>query len=313
MNAPTMDVSVIIVSWNVSDLLRRCLQTVKEELQGLSGEVFVVDNASLDDSVAMVRREFPWVRLIANPDNRGFSAANNQGIELSSGRVVVLLNPDTEVYSGGLRRLVQYLDQHPDVGVAGPKLLRPDGSIQKECARRTPTLLDQFYSFVAIERFVHPYRLPGNYAMGYWDHLDSRDVEAVSGACMAVRREVIQQVGGLDEQFTLCGEDLDWCLRIAEAGWRVTYRADAEVLHYGGASMKKAPLASLLRNLKSQHRFYLAHRGPVYASAYAGLVWAILVPRLLATSVVGLMIGRFTPNQTRQRIIDSLRLMTFQH
>ena len=310
VTARGIDLSVVIVSWNVAELLRRCLLSVEQELRGLSSEVFVVDNASSDDSVPMVREHFPWVRLIANAHNPGFSVANNQAIRGAGGRVLILLNPDTEVRPGGLTRLVRFLDQHPGVGAVGPKLLYPDGRIQKECARTIPALTDDVYQAFGVTALVHPYRLPGHSSMGWWDHLDSRPVETLLGACMAVRRDVVERVGLLDERYTHGGEDIDWCCRIRTAGWQVYYLAAAEVVHHYHASTRKARPQTMLRAIRSNHLFYQRHHGPVYAALYAALIRMVLVPRLVITSVAGLATGRFTPQQASQRLNTAARLLS---
>ncbi|HEC34789.1 MAG TPA: glycosyltransferase family 2 protein [Chloroflexi bacterium] len=260
-----IDLSVVIVNWNVRELLRRCLHSILPNLPTCQLEIIVVDNASTDGSVEMVRAEFPSVHLIANADNRGFPAANNQGIAVAQGCYVLLLNPDTEVVDDALATMVAFADAHPDVGIVGPQLLNPDGSVQSS-RRRFPTLATAFFESTWLERCA-PHRLLERYYV--LDRPDEvvQDVDWVTGAAMMARREVIEQVGPLDEGFFMYSEELDWCRRFRDAGWRVVYLPAAQIVHHVGKSSEQVLPARHIHFQTSKVRYFRKHHGPVAAEA----------------------------------------------
>jgi hypothetical protein len=245
-----LDLGIVIVNYNTRDLLRTCLETVYASEGPVSFEVCVVDNNSTDGSAAMVAETFPQVRLIANPDNRGYPAANNQGLRAfgfpdasDAPRFALLLNPDTELPPYALREMVAFMDGHPDAGVAGPKLVRRDGSLDLACRRSFPSPEVAFYRLVGLSRLFPRSRRFGRYNLTYLDPDQVSEVDAVVGAFMMIRREAIRQVGLMDESFFMYGEDLDWCYRIKAAGWRVYYNPAVTVLHIKRASSRRNPRA----------------------------------------------------------------------
>jgi GT2 family glycosyltransferase len=253
------DLAIVIVNYNVRDLLRRCLTSVLAGQGELAIDVCVVDNASRDQSAAMVRSEFPSVRLIANEENVGYPAANNQGLRLlgierddeaSRPRFCLLLNPDTEVPEDAFARLVDYLDTNHDIGVIGPKLVLPDGSLDLACRRSFPTPLVSSYRMLGLSRLFPKSRRFGRYNMTYLDENAMADVDSVVGAFMMVRTKAIADVGLLDERFWMYGEDLDWAKRIKNDGWRVVYYPSVEVLHVKRASSSQSE--------RAQYEFYRA-------------------------------------------------------
>jgi len=267
-----VDLSVVIVSWNVRELLRRCLQSVvyspqssvlsrtQDDDQGLRTEIIVVDNASSDGSVEMVRAEFPQVRLIANERNLGFTRGNNQGLALSRGRYVLFLNPDTEVVGDALATMVHYMDDHPDVGALGPLLRYPDGSVQSS-RRRFPTLGTALFESTLLELWW-----PGNpwarrYRMADWPDDVEQEVDWVVGACLLARREVLDQVGGFDEGFFMYSEEMDLCRRIKAAGWRVVYLPSAQVIHHEGKSSEQVVPARHIHFQTSKVRYFRKYHG----------------------------------------------------
>jgi GT2 family glycosyltransferase len=231
-----MEISVIIVSYNTSALTLACLASV----QSAAGEkeIFVVDNASTDGSAAAVREKFPSVTLIANTANRGFGAANNQALSISRGRYVVFLNPDTVVRPDAFVRAVSYMEGHPDVGLAGARILNPDGSPQESIS----------------------WRYPGQkFAKGETADLPGK-IACVLGAFMIVRRPLIDELGGFDEDFFLYGEDEDLAWRIREKGFSIGYIEDADVLHWGGQSETQTPPAAVFeKKLRAEYLFYAKH------------------------------------------------------
>jgi N-acetylglucosaminyl-diphospho-decaprenol L-rhamnosyltransferase len=257
-----VDLSVVIVSWNVRDLLRQCLGTLADS-HPLSLEVIVVDNASADDSVDMLRAEFPTVRLIANSDNRGFPAANNQGIAVAQGRYVLLLNSDTEVVGGALATMIAFADAQPDVGVVGPQLLNPDGSVQSS-RRRLPTWATAFFESTWLQPYAPRRLLERYYVLDQPDHA-ILDVDWVKGAALMARREAIEQVGLLDEGFFMYSEELDWCRRFREAGWRVVYLPTAQITHHEGKSSEQVLPARHIYFQTSKVRYFRKYHGRLAA------------------------------------------------
>lgn len=249
-----LDLAIVIVNYNVCNLLRRCLQTVFASQGDFTFAVCVVDNESSDDSVAMVRREFPQVKVIANEENVGYPAANNQGLRClhvggdepaAAPRYALLLNPDTELPPDTLARLLAYMDAHEDVGVVGPKLLLPDGRLDLACRRAFPTPEVSFYRMLGLSRLFPRSPRFGRYNMTFLDEDEIADVDSVVGAFMWVRTAAIRQVGLLDERFWMYGEDLDWAKRIKDAGWRVVYNPQATALHVKRASSRQNPRAQV--------------------------------------------------------------------
>ena len=272
------DLSVIIVSWNVRDLLRSCLRSILEvpPKGATQTEIIVIDNASTDGSPEMVRAEFPQIQLVANEQNRGFPAANNQGLDLSRGRHLLLLNPDTEVVGDALATMVRYLDEQPTVGALGPQLRYPDGSLQSS-RRRFPTLATALVESTVLQEWWRDNRILRRYyvADAPADPPDDaiQTVDWVIGACIAVRRQAYEQVGGLDEGYFMYSEELDWCRRIVDAGWEVVYLPTATVIHHEGKSSEQAVLARHIRFQSSKVRYFRKHHGALQAEV---LRWFLL-------------------------------------
>ena len=251
--------SVIIVNYNVRDFLQQALTSVRSALKDIPAEILVVDNASHDGSVEMVRQQFPEVRLIANDRNLGFAHANNQALKQARGRFFALINPDTVVQEDTFRVLLDFFETHPDAGMVGCKILNPDGSLQLACRRSVPTPWVAFTKLVGLSSLFPRSRLFGRYNLTYLDPDQITEVEAISGSFMMVRREVVEQVGMLDERFFMYGEDLDWCYRIRQAGWKIYYVPTTQIVHYKGASSKKARLDTLLTFYRAMLQFARKH------------------------------------------------------
>lgn len=248
-----VDLGIVIVNWNTSKLLLKCLETVFAS-EGVTFKVVVVDNASTDDSVTLVREHFPQALLIANPTNDGFPKGNNYGlkalgyhgkgnVDSSSPRYALLLNPDTEVPQGALASMVAFMDSRTDVGVAGPKLILPDGSLDKACRRGFPTPLVSFYHYSGLARLFPNSPTFARYNMTFASPDQSLEVDSVVGAYMQVRKEAIEAVGLLDEAFFMYAEDIDWAYRVKQAGWKVWYYAPVTVYHVKRASSSQSKKA----------------------------------------------------------------------
>lgn len=269
---PEVDLSSVIVAWNVRDLVLDCLASIREAKLGLDYEVIVVDNGSADGTVECVRRAFPSAHVIALPANVGFAAGNNQGMLKATGRHFVLLNSDTIVLPGGLERCVEYLDAHPEVAVVGPQLLNPDRSKQN-CIHNSPTLVSELVGQSLLRRLL-PRRWPSKLV----DYREPLEVEAVLGACLFVRADVVREVGPIDEAYFFFLEETDWCERIRARGWKVVHLPDAHVIHlYGESTKKKVPLRTRIEYYRSRYVFFRKNRSRAAYLALRTLVRAKLL------------------------------------
>jgi len=276
-----MKLSIIIVSWNTADLLAQCLASIFAHPPQALFEALVVDNASADDSVAMMRRRFPQVRLLENQQNIGFAGANNQAIRHSRGEYLLLLNPDTEVAPHALQTLVDWLDHHPETGAVGPLTLNPDGSLQTS-AYPAPTLAGELWRLLHLDR-LRPY---GVYQMKSWSLDAPRQVDALLGACLLLRRQVIEQIGLLDESYFIYSEEIDLCYRLQAAGWRLYWQPAAQIVHYGGQSTQQVAAEMFLRLYQGKLLFFRKHHGRWAGAAYKLVLLLITLTRLLMLPLV---------------------------
>lgn len=237
-----VQLSVVIVSYNVSHFLHQTLQSVERAIEGLNAEVFVVDNASSDDSVAMVGSAYPWVRLIANQDNVGFSAANNQAIKLAIGKYILLLNPDVVVAEDTFRHCLQFMDNHPDAGGLGVRMVDGSGVYLPESKRGLPTPWVSFCKIVGLAGAFPTSKTFARYYLGHLDAGKDHEVEILSGAFMLMRKSTLDKIGLLDETFFMYGEDVDLSYRIILGGEKNYYTAGTTIIHYKGESTKKGSL-----------------------------------------------------------------------
>ncbi len=255
----TPALSICTVNWNTRTDLRALLQSVRADAP--DAEVIVVDNGSTDGSAEMVRGEFPGVRLIANPDNRGYARATNQALAAAGGQYLFLLNPDSLVRPGCSARLRRFLDEHPRAGAAGPRVLNPDGSLQPS-ARRFPTFAAGLFRHTPLGWLLPGNRFTRAYLMQEWDHTAPREVEWLSGAALMLRRVAVEQVGALDERFFMFCEDVDWAYRARAAGWERWYVPDAVVVHRIGRATDQAVFPMVRAFHRSMLRFYWKHYAP---------------------------------------------------
>jgi len=233
-----VDLSIIIVSWNVKDLLRNCLKSVLENSGNLKLEIFVVDNASKDESVAMIKKKFPTVNLIANQENLGFSKANNLAIKQSTGRFVLLLNPDMRVTPETLPQMVEFMEKHPTAGIAGCHLVN-DSGVTVPHVRRFPTVWDQAAIILKLPH-LFPF-LTSKYLMKDFDYntLLANVVDSIRGSFFMIRRELIDKIGGLDERYFIWFEEVDYCKEALKAGFKVMYNPKVKCVDYVGQSFKQ--------------------------------------------------------------------------
>ncbi len=270
-----IELSVIIVSWNTKDLLRRCLVALKQEIADIDAEVFVVDNNSADGSANMVTKEHPWAKLITNDANLGFAKANNQAMKVAQGSYILLLNPDTEVQPGSVHTLLKFLPERRQAAIVAPQLLNSDGSIQRSC-RAFPTFLNMLYELIGLSKFFPNVETFRAYKMLDWNHDDERQVDQPEGACLLLRRKVIEEVGTLDEGFFMLFEEVDWCYRIKKAGWQIWFTPKAKVIHHYGQSIKQVKVPMILSSHRGLYRFWHKHyrdgRWYLDGIAYVGLM-----------------------------------------
>lgn len=255
-----MDVSIVIVNYNTRDYLKDSLGSIYSQKNNIPYEVIVVDNNSTDGSKLLWRdSEFKNIKFIENKENLGFARGCNQGIALSKGRYILVLNPDTVVLNDAIEKMVRFMDENKSVGISGPKILNPDGTIQYSC-RKFPNHLFILFGRNSIFTKVSPNnRFSKKYLMSDWNHDENREVDWVSGASLMLRRELIDDIGLFDENFFMFNEDVDICLRAKKAGWSVKYFAEASVIHYIGSSHGKVANRLIIERHKGMAHFYHKH------------------------------------------------------
>ncbi len=288
LNIKFYDVSIIIVSWNTKDLTRQCLQSIYKTTHHISFEIIVVDNNSSDGSVNMIKREFPEVKLIENHRNEGFAKANNLALKESNGRYFCMVNSDVIILPGCIERLVRFMDENPDVGISGPRILNPDTTFQ-ETRRYFPTLCRELFNAVALNRVLQNLHEISGVRPKYQNYNQIHDVDILTGCFWIVRSEAVVQVGCLDEQFFMYGEDLDWCKRFWDKNWRVSFVSEAQAIHLGGASSGNAPLGFFLEMHKANLKYWEKHWGRLHKIIYALILCFHQAARILARLFVFLL------------------------
>ncbi len=281
-----MDLSIIIVSWNTRDLLAQCLESIAADVRQsphLQVETWVVDNVSGDGTGQMVREQFPWVRLIENQQNVGFARANNQAIRESTGRYVLLLNPDTEVKPGALAALAQFMEVNLQVGAVGARILNPDNTLQTSCYP-APTLSREFWRLFHLE-LLRPY---GSYRMADWDLNEPRPVDALLGACLFLRRAALDRIGLLDETYFIFSEEIDLCYRLQKADWLLYWVPQAQVVHYGGQSTQQVAAEMFLRLYQGKLIYFRKHHGQLGGRIYKLILLISALSRLLVSPLAWL-------------------------
>ncbi len=263
----TPDCSIIIVSYNVAAYVLECLASIYKQLADAENthtiEVIVVDSASIDDTVAGIREEFPQVKVLAQTENVGFTRGNNIGLTVAQGRTLFLLNPDTVVFAGAITSMLDHLEEHPTVGIVGPHTYNSNMTTQST-RRRFPTKLTAFFESTWLQGYA-PRRILANFYLSDVPDTYTQPVDWVQGSAMMVRREVYEQIGGLDEAYTMYSEELDWCRRAKDAGWQIVYVADAHIIHYGGASTDHAGALKHIYFQTSKLRYYYKYHGAFFA------------------------------------------------
>ncbi|RIK33850.1 MAG: glycosyltransferase family 2 protein [Chloroflexi bacterium] len=279
VNSFSAALSIVIVSWNTRELLRACLQSVFDTVRAAPLQVIVVDNASADGSPLMVQRQFPMAQLIANPTNVGFARANNQGFAKCAAKYILLLNSDAQLLPGTADGLIQELEDYSNAAAVGPMILNRDGTYQAGGAD-FPNLRNETLLAFGVAR-----GLRRGYYPSYPPDASGGNVDWVGGACLALRRHALEQIGGLDERYFMYTEETDWCFRARQAQWQIRYSPAQRVLHYGGASAAQASAAMKSELYKSKLLFFEKHRARWQYAALKGIFVASALGKMVLYSV----------------------------
>ncbi|MFN8140613.1 MAG: glycosyltransferase family 2 protein [Fimbriimonadales bacterium] len=282
---PDFELSITICSWNTSDELAACLRSIEAVRSEANFEVIVVDNASEDGSPDMVEKEFPWVCLHRMVENLGFGKGHNFAFTKASGKLLMPLNSDTVVKPGAIKQLIEFMNQNVNVGIVGPKLLNPDGSLQYSC-RKFPTPAAALFRNTPLGKFFPNTRFVKEYLMTEWKHDEPMDVDWVSGAAFVMRRELYDKIGGFDERFFMYMEDVDLCMRTHSASYRVVYFPVPTITHAIGRSTDRMPQKMIRQFHSSMFLFYKKHYVPrtvfVFRPFAFALAWMFVKLRQFA-------------------------------
>jgi GT2 family glycosyltransferase len=282
-----MLLSIIIVNYNTKGLLEDCITSIRKSIKEIKHEIIVVDNASKDGSVEMLKEKYPEVKIIDNTYNAGFAKANNQGYSVSTGKYILLLNSDTVVLNQALDRLIAFIEKHDEAAIVGPKLLNSDMTLQLPCRRGFPRLMNSMAYFTGLSKLFPKSRVLGSYLMTYIDSEKDHEVDAVSGACLLIRRSCIEEIGGLlDEDFFMHFEDIDLCYRTKSKGYKVFYCHEAEVIHLKGQSSKLRSEGVVRNFYDSAFLYFRKNYKAENAIAYFILMFIIIVMRGIALTIL---------------------------
>ena len=285
----TVVVSICILTYQARDYLRQCLQSLAENT-ALEYEVIVLDNGSQDQVAEMVEQEFPGVRLIQNQSNEGYTKPMNQAMRVGTGRYLCQLNPDTIILPGAIDRLVDFMDNHPEVGICGPKVLNRDLTLQKPCRRGESRPWAVITYITGLARLFPKSPLFGQYLMSYMDEDQTHPVAGVAGSCMLIRKEVVEQIGYMDEQFFAYQEDADYCLRAHQAGWEVYYMPEAQIIHYGGMGGSRVePYRSIFEWHRSYYLFFKKHYAREYFFLFNFVYYVLMFIKLSLALLVNFL------------------------
>jgi len=299
-----MKLSIVIVNYNVRYFLEQCLHSVQNACKGISAEVFVVDNSSVDGSVKMVREKFPEVILIENKENLGFSTANNQAMSRAGGEYILLLNPDTLVEDDTLRKVVGFMDEHPDAGGLGVKMIDGKGKFLPESKRALPTPAVSFYKIFGLSSLFPRSRIFSQYHLGYLDKDQIHTIDVLAGAFMLLRKKVLDEIGLLDESFFMYGEDIDLSYRITQAGYKNYYYPETRIIHYKGESTKKSSLNYVFMFYNAMIIFAKKHFSKENARYFSMMIHSAIYLRAFVS-----ILTRFA-NRIFLPLVDALMIFT---
>jgi GT2 family glycosyltransferase len=291
-----IELSICILTYQARRFLRGCLLSIEKNPPPFPYELIVVDNASTDGTIEMLEKDFPQVSLLRNSTNGGYAAPMNRALHAARGRYLLQLNPDTIIQPQTFEILVGFLESHSSAGICGPKVLNTDGTLQKSCRRGESTPLAVIAHFTALDRLFPHHPKLAQYWLSYRGEDEIHEVAGVSGSCMLIRRQVVDQIGYLDERFFAYQEDADYCFRARQAGWRVFYVPTAQIVHFGGVGGSHAhPFRSMLEWHRSYWNYYRKNLASAYP-AWFNVLYYMAMAFKLALGVVGeiLGVGRFS-------------------
>ncbi|MGC2639249.1 MAG: glycosyltransferase family 2 protein [Acidobacteriaceae bacterium] len=301
MSTP-VDLSVVIVAWNAGHYLELCLESLAKAPPQRSMEVFVVDNASADNTIAMVEAKFPWVKLIRSSENLGFAKGNNVAIRQCQGKYIALVNPDVIVFPGCLDTLADFLDGNPAVGNVGPRVFNPDMTMQSTC-RRFPTLWNNFCTTSRLEGLFKGSKFFAGEHMFYFPHDRTITVDVLVGCFSMIRRETFDEVGLLDEGLFMYGDDVDWCRRAWNAGWEVAFCPDARAIHDRGKTTAPFPVRFAVAQQRSILRYWKKHHSFWGVLGIRAILLFHHLLRYLTAAVAGITAARRQPqNMVRKQV-----------
>ena len=281
-----MDLSIIIVSFNTRQLLKDCLDSIGSATNNIKLEIFVVDNNSSDGTAAMIKKDYPKVKLLANKKNLGFSKANNQALKLAKGKYVLILNPDTKLAHDTISEMIKFMEENPKIAVSTCNVELPNGQLDRDCRRHFPTPWRAFCHFSKLEKLFPRSRLFDQYYFGYLSPATEHEIDSCVGAFMMVRQSIVKKVGLFDEDFFFYGEDLDWCWRFKDAGYKIRYTPITKIIHYKGAASgiksaskhiskatKESKKKALVESTRAMELFYKKH----YVNEYPFFItWLVI-------------------------------------
>lgn len=281
INPEAVLLSIVIVNWNTSRLLEACLESIYRHAPGFDFEVIAVDNASDDFDASAIRARFPDAQIIANGKNLGYAEGNNQGIEIATGRYILLLNPDTEIKNKSLEKLVELMEARPKAAAAGCRLVRPDGSVDRS-VRGFPEPASVAAEFFGLSRLFSKSRGFGAYRMTWFGYDEEIQVDQPMGSCLILSRKAIDEIGVFDKDFPIFFNEVDWCYRAKQAGWEIYFTPETEVVHHGGSSTKQIRREMRRESHRSLARFYKKHyRKKIFAPVYWSILAAIKLSEVL--------------------------------
>lgn len=301
-----LDVSIVIVSWNAKDVLSKCLQSIENDKSKYTREVIVVDNASTDGSAELVKENFKDVKLIENTENLGFSKANNIGLKQTTGRYVYLLNSDVEILGENIEPLCTYMDGHPDVAVLGPRVLNPNKSIRTNC-KKFPTLWNSFCKATALFKIFPKSNFFSDDFIRNFGYDTILEVEVLPGCCLMIRRDVLFDVGLLDEKFYIYSEDKDLCKTISKAGWKIVFFPDTDVIHYAGSSSENAPVRFLKEMIKANIIYWQKHHNKISQFVFINIMVLHYFFRVIGSIIGSIFIS--TPKENIKSNCASLKFL----
>lgn len=279
-----MQLSIIIITWNSEKHIRNCLNSIIQNAGELHPEIIMVDNNSLDQTIKIVKEQYPQVNFIRNKYNLRYAQANNQGIENSQGEYLLLLNPDTEVFENSLTAMIQFMEENPQAGALGPQLLNPDGTVQPSC-REFPTYATLLWEFSGLSKLFPKSKIFGHWRMGYFDFNQTREVDQPMGSCLLLRRKALNDVGVFDRNFPMFFNDVDLCYRIKKAGWRIHFFPYAHIMHHKGASTRQVKSRMIWRSHLAFYKFFRKYKTGMLNHLIQYLLLVLLVlfacPRMI--------------------------------